>query len=395
MENVFLKSPPVVQNPTANRFSVSWCVSGLATGWVEWGYDESLGNKAVSSHHGLIATDENFLSVPVVGIDENCRVYYRTATVAVKYHTAYEIEQGEVIYSNIYQIILPNRSADTFSMTVVNDTHEATAILKLFVKRVQEIKPDFHMWNGDACHSFNSHDQLGQVVLNPSDESDFSRSGGWAAERPLLYTLGNHERRGSHARSLCKAITPWTYEMSSLIKKVSQYYFVVRHGPVALVCLDSGEDKPDNREVFGNMADYEAYRKEQRDWLAVILKDPSVTSAKYIIAFVHIPLRPIDGANDGCRNEGYAFYSGECNKLWTKLLLEAGCQLIVSGHQHQVEYHPADDNYPINQLVGGGDKMEDAALIYLEATTKSLVLRVEDINQKILIQSEIRSKNSC
>jgi hypothetical protein len=69
--------------------------------------------------------------------------------------------------------------------------------------------------------------------------------------------------------------------------------------PLAIICLDTGEDKPDAREVWGGMAAYEPYREGQKEWVQGALKEPKTASAPYLLAFCYIPLRGRPGDNDG------------------------------------------------------------------------------------------------
>src|SRR5690348_16079903 len=57
-----LASPPVVQHPSADGFTVHFAVSSLATGWVEWGRSaERLDQVAMAADHGLVRASDRAL----------------------------------------------------------------------------------------------------------------------------------------------------------------------------------------------------------------------------------------------------------------------------------------------------------------------------------------------
>src|SRR5690606_23030673 len=122
-----------------------------------------------------------------------------------------------------------------------------------------------------------SDDQIVANTLRPAG-SDF------AATRPLLFTSGNHDVRGAAARSLASALVDWP-DQGTLGRS-----FAVRQGPLAIIGLDTGEDKPDRHPVFAGLASFEPYRKAQGVWLEQTLARPDIANAPYIVVFCHIPL---------------------------------------------------------------------------------------------------------
>ena len=122
-------SPPVVQNPTETSFSVSWMISGMATGWVEWGTTEKLGKIAKPAHHGLMGMSEYALSASITNIPKGSAVFYRVVTMPVHYKNAYSIEKSTPILGEIRQLKLPSASADT--LTNIASTHPTKHFLSI------------------------------------------------------------------------------------------------------------------------------------------------------------------------------------------------------------------------------------------------------------------------
>lgn len=381
-------SPPVIQNPTENSFSVSWMISGMATGWIEWGPTEKLGNIAKPAHHGLMGMSEYALSASITNIPKGSPVFYRVVTMPVRYKNAYSIEKSTPILGEIRQLKLPTASADTCSLAMVNDTHDHEKTIAAIAKRVNELNPDAVVWNGDAANTFESPQQTARICLTPGQSSSDPSQGGWASTRPLFFTLGNHDARGISARTLPEVITPWPLDQgdpSGLAPTpfaAGRYCFVKRIGPVAIVCLDTGEDKPDSRDVWGGMAAYEPYREAQKEWLLKALQQPEIASAPYLITFCHIPLRGLKGDNDGTGPTGYCGYSGFGQQLWMQALIDAGCQMILSGHTHKHRIDTPNKTFPLYQIVGGGPKMSQATVIHIEANATDLRLVIHNLENK-------------
>ncbi|MDP6636841.1 MAG: metallophosphoesterase [Phycisphaerae bacterium] len=388
-------SPPVVQTPLCDSLSISWTTSGLANCWVEWGYDRKLEFKSKASHHGLVELSERFHSVRIRGIEKK-RIFYRLAAQELRYGGAYRIRTGKTIHTDIFSVNPPDADAESVSLTITNDTHAKNDLLDVLIARVNAIGPDFHVWNGDICDSFNSEEQLARICLRPGTAKSTIASGGWAANRPLLYVPGNHDVRGLHAGSLVKAMSPWPLDpddppgLNRSSHVSGRYCFALRHGPLALIGLDTGEDKPDRHPAFAGLADYEDYRRAQKQWLQGVLKRPEIKSAPFLIAACHIPLRGLKGDNDGRTLKGYAYYSGQGHDEWMKPLAEAGCRMVISGHTHRPRIQKPDSDCPVYQVVGGGSRANSAALIRIQADKAELKLTIEDLKAKQIHQLALK-----
>ena len=373
-------SPPVVQAPLPDSLSISFTTGGLANCWVEWGYDKKLAFRAKAAHHGLVELSDRFHSIRMRGIEKK-RIFYRLAAQEIKYGGAYRIRTGKTIYTDVFSVNLPEASAEKISLTITNDTHAKNDLLDVLIARVNALKPDFHVWNGDICDSFNSEEQLARIALRPGSKA----LTGWASDRPLLYVPGNHDVRGRHAGSLTKAMTPWPLDANdpAALDRSShlagRYCFALRHGPLALIGLDTGEDKPDRHPAFAGLADFEDYRRAQTKWLKAALKREDIKSAPFLVAACHIPLRGLKGDNDGRTLKGYAYYSGQGHDEWMKPLADAGCRMVISGHTHRPRIQKPTGDCPIYQIVGGGSRASSAALIRIQADKSELKLTIENL----------------
>ena len=367
--------PPVVQHLTVEGFAVSFAVGQLATGWVEWGLSpEHLDQRVVPSRAGLVDASDRALVVPVSLGGRGApgrRVFYRVAAQPLSYQSAYKLQRDESVAGPVHSVTLPDSAAPRVRVAVVNDTHEHLPTVDALASRIEAIAPDVVVWNGDTCASaFNSPADLPRVLLKP----------GWAASRSLMFVPGNHDVRGASARQIAGCLAPGP-------EPGLPYNVARRYGPLALLTLDTGEDKPDAHPVFAGTAAYEPYRRRQAVWLRDALCRPEIASAPFKVVFCHIPLRGLPNQSDGLSLEGYASWSGDGARAWMPVLREASVPLIVSGHMHAWRVDEPAEGNPM-QVVGGGPAPREATLIVLEADAQTLRVTIQDLSGAALAERQ-------
>lgn len=374
-------SPPVVQHAGPQGFTVSIQVTRLCTGAVEWGTrPDALDHTAIAAHHGLIDTDDCCLVIPVTfpeRIHDGRPVYYRVVGRPIDYASAYDISRGPIEATAVRQLRRPHAKMDRVKLAFINDTHGRAETTAALADRIASIDPDLLICNGDLCNYFDRREDVAWLLLRPGAAGDHPSDGGWASTRPMLYVPGNHDIRGQAAQHLPAVFAPGPLPQFP-------YNTAMRLGPVALLTMDTGEDKPDDHPSFGGTAAYEPYRKQQATWLADQLDHPDIADAPFKLAVCHIPLRGRPGDNDGTTHEGYAAYSGFSAQHWLPLLIQHRINAIISGHLHDWRIDPPTDQQPITQVVGGGPALDQAAVIVIEAAASQMDLRIEDVNGSTL-----------
>lgn len=374
-----LDSPPVLQNPTPDGVTVAWAVTGPATGWVEYGPTPDLGNRLQPATSGLAALEDRFLSVRLTGLTPGEDVYYRTVAVPIDFRGPYQINQGEPVASKIHRYAPPSLDARQATFAAINDTHEKEPTMAALTAILAREPADITVWNGDVFDDVNDEDQIVNCVLRPAGAA-------YAAERPVLFVPGNHDHRGVAARGLSRAFTPWPDE------PVVPRCFAVRHGPLAIIGLDTGEDKPDRHPAWAGLAAFEPYHVAQRDWLAKALKRPEIAGAPHLVVFCHIPLNGLPGENGGDTLEGYGSFNQHAQTLWHPLLSEAGVETVISGHTHQHRYDQPTADRPYGQLVGGGPQLERATRIRGTADEERLEIATTDLEGRELGRWEFAAR---
>jgi hypothetical protein len=145
-----------------------------------------------------------------------------------------------------------------------------------------------------------------------------------------------------------------------------QYYFTRDDGPVHLITIDTGEDKPDdNHEYSGLLADT-PYRKEELEWFRGLSStDARLSEAPYRIVLMHQPK--------------WGWVNGKGQK-WTEAANKEKVDLVIAGHYHQfLHLKPGEDgnNFPV--LIVGQDQVA-----HVDATTTELKVRVTAKNGDIV-----------
>lgn len=372
-------SPPVLQCPSENNITVVWAVGQPATGFVQFGTSEDkLDQTAYGEIFGLNPYNDRFLQVRIEGLKPNTRYFYRTVTRAFKFVNAYQFEQGEPVQSKVYPFETPSAESKTGSFSVINDTHSNQETLKVLAAKLAAIKSDYTIWNGDLVNSYDNADVAVASILRPGDSDGNSEI---AAERPLLFVPGNHDYRGAWARNISLCLPTWNH--SAPADRPFGRNFVVRKGQLALIGLDTGEDKPDNRSEWGGLARFEPYRFAQRAWLERALKSPAVATAPFVVAFCHIPLFDSNPkANGGDSPEGWASYQKQAGELWGPLLTQYGVQLVVAAHTHRFRFDPSTSERTWAQVVGAGSALaRGVTVIHGKAEGDSLKVVVDSISK--------------
>jgi hypothetical protein len=368
-------SPPVLQCPTENSITVVWAVGQPAAGFVQFGTSEDkLTQTAYGEVFGLNPYNERFLQVRIECLKPNTRYFYRTVTRRFEFIDAYKFEQGEPVQSKVYSFETPSAESKTASFSVINDTHSTQDTLKVLAAKLAALKSAYTIWNGDLVNFHNNADNAVKSILHPGNAEI-------ATERPLLFVPGNHDYRGEWARNLPLCLPAWNH--SAPEDRPFGRNFVVRKGSLALIGLDTGEDKPDNREEWGGLARFEPYRIAQRDWLERALKSPAVAAAPFVLAFCHIPLFDSNPkANGGDQAEGWANYQKQAADLWGPLLTQYGVQLVIAAHVHHFRFDPPTAKRTWAQITGGGPTLKrNVTLIHGKTDGDTLEVIVDGISK--------------
>lgn len=359
-----LASAPMLQNFAEKSVGVTFAVNALANGYVLIGEKPDLSDarKILCGGHRLADIDDRVIQVRVTGLKAATKYYYRIGADRIHYGGGYDMkvtgnEEDPTVYS-----FTTAGAALNGKFCVINDTHVRWNAIGPQLDKIAEIAPACVIWNGDASNTEETLENLVKIYLDhPLERKDY------AARTPYLFCPGNHDFRGRANRHLERV---WMYrqpeERSPRDWDLGRN-FAVRLGKVALIGLDTAEDKLDTNPIFAGLFKSAEYRQAQTAWLQDVLKRPRIASAPFLVAFCHIPIFD----NDPTHNPGdvapadyapqyttdFAYWQRTCGNLWGPLLHEAGCQIVVTAHLHRYRYYAPDAGRCWAQLVGGGPEI--------------------------------------
>lgn len=352
-----VRTPLNLMAPRPDGIDAIWGVTRLCTGRVEWEAADGRRGAASGSPYGFVPQGEAVLRVRLEGLAPGTSYRLRAVTRAAG--------DGEEVASAWKTFRTLDPAADATTFVVWNDTH----IHDETITRLHAATPpaDFLLWNGDTCNDWKSSDLLVPTLLHPG-QCDITEG------RPLMLTFGNHDVRG-----------PRAFEMPGVVATPSDRpFYAFRSGPLAAICLHTGEDKPDTHPSFAGRVAFDALRREQADWLADVIREPAFRDAPYRVVFCHIPLRWLDESPQDYAATGFDRHSGRSRDAWHRSLVDWRAQIIVSGHTHRHAWLPATSEFPYGQLVGGGPRLEAATWMAGSADARQLTIRVNDLQGRVL-----------
>ena len=361
-----LASAPMLQNFAETSVGVAFAVNGLANGYVLIGERPDLGDarKVLCGGCRLADIDERVIQVRITGLKPATKYWYRIGADRIHYGGGYDMKVlGNEEDPRTYSFTTAGAALNG-SFCVINDTHVRWNAIGPELDKIADIAPSCVIWNGDASNTEEDLENLVSIYLDhPLERRDY------AACTPYLFCPGNHDFRGWANRHLERV---WMYrqpeERSPRDWDLGRN-FAVRLGDMALVGLDTAEDKLDTNPRFAGLFKSAGYREAQTAWLRVALARPEIASAPFLVAFCHIPLFDDDPTHnpgdvapadyDPQYSSDFAYWQRTCARMWGPLLHEARCQVLISAHMHQYRFDAPAPDRCWAQLVGGGNSMQE------------------------------------
>ena len=361
-----ITSAPMLQNYAETSVGVSFAVGALANGYVLVGEKPDLSDAKKVKCGGYRVTEisDKVSQVRLTGLKPSTKYYYRIGADRIHYGGGYDMKVlGNEEDPRIYDFTTAGKRSDAH-FCVINDTHVNWATIAVLMDKIAGISPSCVIWNGDASNVEETIDKQVKIFLDPETERK-----DYASCTPYLFCPGNHDSRGMANRHLEKV---WMFRQPE--ERPSRDWdlgrnFAVRMGDVALIGLDTAEDKMDTNPRFAGLFNSDAYRRAQAVWLKDVLKRREIAKAPYLVAFCHIPLfdpdptrNPGDIApadSDPQYTTDFAMWQRTCSELWGPLLQKARCQLVITAHQHIYRYDAPEAGRCWAQIVGGGHKLQE------------------------------------
>jgi len=352
-----------------------WMVNNNATSWVEYGKTEQRGIKAIHSQSGMIDVNPGPQKIVLTGLEPGTRYFYRVASCEVRLHQAYKVVYGDTLFSQTYSFTTSLPSTRQFSFLAFNDIHSKPEFMEEIVKR--ESGFSFAMMNGDILGDVNGENDIPKYMLVP-----FSNY--FATGKPFFLTRGNHETRGSGARSLSKYIDTPT----------GKYYYSFTYGNACFIVLDCGEDKPDDNPEYSGLADYDNYRTDEAEWLALEVQKPEFKDAEYKIVCIHMPVT-LQPPVENTAGHGIT----DCSQKFAPVLNNAGVDLLLAGHTHKftvIRPQKGVTSFPV--IVGGapvsGKETGKTTYTLVEVGKSGISCFLKKVNGEVIEEVKINKQSS-
>ena len=323
---------PYLHAPTDTSATITWMTDLPSRARVVFGTSDDLNREAFSVTHGLMDVG-TLHSVRLTGLKAGQRYRYRVAATPVLELPAYWPKTGREIQSDVFSFTTFDARKPTAVFASISDTHESIGRIDTLMQRIDWSTLDALVHTGDAFNGVSSEAQVWDHWLTPMIRTGIRQA------TPLIFARGNHETRGPFARALAKYVPI----------EEDRFYFARDIGPVHLLVLDTGEDKPDSTQVYAGLNQFATYRDTELAWFQQHARTPRARSAPFRVVVMH---QPTFGwgwrspASDAARAE------------WESAANVAGVDLVIAGHNHRFSLTPAGtrgNSYPV--LVVGQDQV--------------------------------------
>ena len=378
-----MEGEPVLQVPAPDSMGVAFAVTALANGFAEVSENQSMEGAKQFMVEGLPLADidDRVMLVRMTGLKPGTKYWYRVGAAKLEHPVGYWTKPSEIVWGAVHSFTTPGEGAPShFGMMC--DTHADFAQMARITKKYRELGVPLVVWNGDIPTSLtNEREDFVKHYLVPPENA------GYAADTSIVLNRGNHDFRGTASKRLGEVMMTRLPSERSMRDIALDRNFAFRMGDVALIGLDTGEDKPDHHPANGGFSHFTQYRIAQAAWLKDQFKRPEIARAPYIVAFTHIPLvEPWPGANPGTILEDYAVWQKECAELWGPTLTENGVQLLLAGHVHRYQHIAATADRPWAQIIGGG-RGQSTYQTFIEGRVDAgkLVVRVYNTDENKIV----------
>jgi predicted phosphodiesterase len=329
--------------------TIVWLTDTPSHAEVRYGSGDDLSLVAEPQVDGLVPVGTRHV-VHLRGLSPGTTYSYEVVATRVVKLKAYWPEKGLEVRSGPHRFTTFDRDAPSVTFSVVTDTHEDTRLIERLNQAIDWKATEFLVHAGDALHWIDTEEHLFRVWLRPTTAA-------LAHTRPLVFVRGNHEMRGPFARRLRDYVpTP-----------EGRFYYARDAGPVHLIVLDTGEDKPDDTNVYAGLNRMAPYRAAELAWFREHVKtDPGVGEAPFRVILMHQP--------------GWGWLP-EGPDAWVETARGAGVDLVIAGHRHRTSYTaPGSDGSPPYHLLVVGQ----GQVARVDATTDQLAVTVTDLEGTIV-----------
>ncbi|HEV2682105.1 MAG TPA: FN3 domain-containing metallophosphoesterase family protein [Rhodanobacter sp.] len=346
---------PLLLDMSDTSVLVEWMTDSASDGKVSYGVGK-LEHELIPQVDGLVPVG-TVHRVLIDGLQPGHTYQYQVSSRRVVALKPYWPDMGRPVASPIASFTTFDTTKKATHFAVITDTHEDVGRIHALMGMIGQAPVDFVVHTGDSLNYVVSESQVKDKFLDPM-------AVGLQGRTPLLYVRGNHDYRGEQARSFGEY----------LHSQSGKFFYTRDDGPLHLVMVDTGEDKPDATNVYAGLNNLRDYRQQEFAWFKQVLADePRATTAPFTVLLGHDPEWGwLDGHND----------------QWMQAANQAHVDLFIAGHEHRfMHIKPGErgNDFPI--LVVGQDQVAR-----VDAGEQELKVRLTDRAGKVIDAFTIRRK---
>ncbi|MBS1800654.1 MAG: metallophosphoesterase family protein [Acidobacteria bacterium] len=323
--NAVIVHGPIAVAASQTSATIEWTTNVPAITRIEYG-PGNFQQTAEANQFGQLPVT-TLHRIELTGLKAGQRYQYRIVATPVVRLKPYWPVDGTPTQSAVYSLTTLPPSGQDISFSLITDTHESLPRISSLMSSIPWSSTDFLVHLGDGLDYATDEDQVFDHWLDPLGKA--------LNGKPLLIARGNHEWRGPFARSMANYLTP---------AGEGRYFYARSTGPVHLLIMDSGEDKPDATPVYAGLNRQAPYRAQELQWFREQVKsDPELAAAPFRVVLMHQP--------------DWGWLDGH-NTDWTAVANAAKVDLVIAGHYHRFVHFNAGEagnNYPV--LVVGQDQV--------------------------------------
>ena len=359
-EKLIMTHGPWLQNMSSSGVTIMWTTNKPAVPAINLTMPDGRTRFIRNSHDGNIDGGGTLHKVRIEGLAPGTTYKYSTNSVQIMKYLPSSVYYGDTLPGKSISLTTPPPGSEKISFTVINDVHELSGKMASYLKNNNIEGQDLYFFNGDMVNNLQETGQLFPGFIDTAAHY-------FAATKPFYYVRGNHETRGYMAREIKK----W------FDYKDDRFYYSFDQGPVHFTVLDCGEDKADNHRYYSGLADFDAYRMEELEWLKKEVRTEAFRNARHRIVIIHMPVIKAEKQNHAMK-----FLSDHFGPV----LSNAGVDMMISGHTHRNSFYKKEESgfdYPV--LVNS-----HLSFVEVVADNKYIKAVVKDVNGKTIAEYDLK-----
>ena len=358
---------PYLCSMSPNSVTVVWITDKPAVAWVE--YMEAADKSFYCEEHPQVYDCVNgrrralstLHRVTLKNLKPGMRYQYRIfSKETLQWNSDGDVRFGKTVASNVYSakpysFRTFGNTDENVSFVMFNDIHGRNEVMETLAGSVDFTALDFVVFNGDMSSSVESEEQLFADYIDTAVDL-------FAKETPIMFCRGNHEPRGKFSYSL----------IDYFPTSDGHFYQLYKVGDVCFLVLDCGEDKVDSDIEYSGLADFDAYREEEAEWVNKVVQSDVFKQAKARIVLSHIPFTTGDWHG-----------ALHLRKLLLPVLNRSNIDLMLSGHEHVYSFHPVNDELRFPTIVN-----DNETLVKCNINQNGIQVEVIDLKGNVVYEYE-------